>query len=290
MSDKVTMAIETITPELADTILMEQEKRIARGDYRNRPVSEPTIARYANDMRQGHWLVNNQGIGFDNKENLIDGRQRLWAVKRAGVPVKMLVIRGLSPVQKNGITVNTIDTVDCGRVRSIGQQLVIDGVANANMNAAAARTIALMVSGYSHVKMSVTQVRCILDIYGTGIRKAMVHFHTDPRIMRGFLLGTIAVYRAFEPQNADAFAVRYQAMVNLEQGSPIIAISKYLSINKQGSGVQLADSIRAVALALYHHHHGTKVNSIRRSPVGSDWLLDNQKNNVRKVREILGLK
>lgn len=287
---KETATIEIITPEWARQTLEDQEKRIAKGEYRQRNVSEPTVDRYANDMRHGHWLLNNQGIGFDHKENLIDGRHRLWAVVKAGVPVRMMVMRGLSPTQKNGITVNTIDTVDCGRARNVGQQLAIDGVANANYQASAARSISLICSGFGHVKMSVTQVRCILELYGTGIRKTMANLHTDPRIMRGYLLGTMAMYRAFSQQNADAFTIRYQAMVNLEQGSPIIALSKYLINNKQGPGSMLPDAIRAVSLSLFHHEHGSKINSIRKSPIGSDWILDNQKNNVRKVREILGLK
>jgi hypothetical protein len=62
---------------------------------RNRKIHEIWIERYAERMKRGDWMVTDQGIAFNDAEELIDGQHRLHAVVRANRTITMLVTRGL---------------------------------------------------------------------------------------------------------------------------------------------------------------------------------------------------
>jgi len=116
--------VVVITPEMARDWL--------RLNVRNRTLSVTKIEQFTNDMQAGAWQVTNQGLGFDRHGNLIDGQHRLHAVIKAGVAVRMMVVRNLAPdAQAN---------IDTGRARTPGDMLsVLDGVKNATNVAAIAR-------------------------------------------------------------------------------------------------------------------------------------------------------
>lgn len=59
---------------------------------RNRKLNQARIAKYADAMSRGDWLITSQGIAFDEQGQLIDGQHRLTAIVRADVPVTLLVI------------------------------------------------------------------------------------------------------------------------------------------------------------------------------------------------------
>jgi hypothetical protein len=92
-----------ITPEMA--------KRCLAKNPQNRPINEFKVAQYRDDILRGRWRLTHQGIAFDDEGNLIDGQHRLRAIVAAGIPVEMLVTRGLSR--------NTIIAIDEGLKRSI---------------------------------------------------------------------------------------------------------------------------------------------------------------------------
>lgn len=73
-----------VTPKLAQAWL---EKNISS----NRTVRSADVSRYARDMRAGKWMLNPQGIIFNESGNLIDGQHRLWAVIAADTAVDMVV-------------------------------------------------------------------------------------------------------------------------------------------------------------------------------------------------------
>jgi hypothetical protein len=79
--------VETITPEMAKTYLERNTK--------NRRLESRVVERYASDMRANRFDLTHQGIAFYEDGELADGQHRLSAIVKAGVPVKMLVTRGL---------------------------------------------------------------------------------------------------------------------------------------------------------------------------------------------------
>lgn len=73
-----------ITPEKAKEILDSSPTK-------NRKLKVPNIERYAEDMREGRWKLTHEIIQITPYKELIQGRHRLLAVIKAGVPVKFRI-------------------------------------------------------------------------------------------------------------------------------------------------------------------------------------------------------
>ena len=84
----ITTRLEEITPELAKRYLACNVKE-------NRSLSGTTVAKYAADMVNGDFVINNSAICFNDLGQLIDGQHRLKACVQAGVPFKTFVTRNL---------------------------------------------------------------------------------------------------------------------------------------------------------------------------------------------------
>lgn len=108
---------ENITPAKAQEYLQTS--------LGNRPTSNPTVQSYADTMKKGKWMLNGMCIIFDTEGHLIDGHHRLMAVIKAGIPVKFDVARGISA--------DAFTTYDCGRHRTLGQLLAMQGTKHYNM-------------------------------------------------------------------------------------------------------------------------------------------------------------
>lgn len=121
--DSIASEVVRVTPAMAAAWLA------ATGP--NRPLHQPTVDRYAADMRAGRWYLNGDRVRFDAAGALRDGRHRLTAVVQSGAAVPMEVARGLSE--------EAVQTVDTGRSRSFADALHIENVANARTLAAVAR-------------------------------------------------------------------------------------------------------------------------------------------------------
>jgi hypothetical protein len=61
----------------------------------NRKMQEPLIQEYAADMKAGRWTLNDQGISFNTRHELVNGQKRLAACIRANVPFVSLVVWNL---------------------------------------------------------------------------------------------------------------------------------------------------------------------------------------------------
>ncbi len=101
--------VETITPELA-TVMRKKphplQRDLAESAYqRTRKAKE-----FAADMRGGQWYENtHQALAFSPEDECLDGLTRLEAIELAGVPVKMLVFRG--------VPATAMAYLDIGRMR-----------------------------------------------------------------------------------------------------------------------------------------------------------------------------
>lgn len=287
MSETVEMKV--ITPDDARAILEEQERRIAEGEHNNRSVDERKLRQYANDMKRGHWPVNTCGIGFDTEGNLTNGRSRLWAIVKAGVPIKIAVFHGLN--SKENRKVSSMDTEDCGRVRSVAQQLKLDGVEYADLMAASSRVIAMILTGSPEVRVSIMPAREILDEFGGHMRKLINVMGTNTRNLRSYLMGPLAIYRNSDKAKADEFALQWGERANLDKQSPVLALQRFFESpwSMGGGSERHISRYRHVALALFHFDAGSKVNTIRNSAIGCDWLRDLKPAVSKRVKSITGM-
>ena len=88
-------------------------------DAKNRPVRDDDVNTYARDMMAGAWPVNGETIKIARNGDVLDGRHRLLACMRAGVPFRTYIVTGLLPEAQ--------DTIDCGITRTAGDQLGLHG-------------------------------------------------------------------------------------------------------------------------------------------------------------------
>lgn len=114
--NNLVQTIERVTPTMA--------RKYLETSSGNRPISMPTVRTYAKAMKEGRWKMNGVPIVFDNEGHLLDGHHRLYAIIDANKSLEMSVTYGVES--------DTFTTFDCGRHRTIGQLLAMNGVSNYN--------------------------------------------------------------------------------------------------------------------------------------------------------------
>ena len=270
--------IETITPDSALQVLENHNPR-------NRHISEATVQSYATDMKNGRWLVTHQGIAFDEKGDLIDGQHRLWAVIFCGKPVDMNVTREIPlSALKNGIELYTMDTIDRGRLRSVGQQLALcHGIANSNQVTAACRAIACAIyTNRTLQKLSTANVLIIMESYYHDIERVLAALENRKRL--GFIVGTLAMYHHGEPQKAELFC---HQISTLEELSPAArAFVKFLDRPQVGRQ-NYEQNIRTSAQSIWNFHKGNDVKVAFDANNGRDFLCSMFPSISKKIREAL---
>ena len=91
-----------VTPQLAEQWLLR--------NYFNRKVSEEMVERFQRAMLAGDWRLTHQGIAFDRHGLVLDGQNRLEAVRRSGKTIRMHVF-----VDQ---TISHHEAIDSGKTRT----------------------------------------------------------------------------------------------------------------------------------------------------------------------------
>lgn len=139
-------SIEMITPAKAAEYL--------KLNTRNRPMRADQVASYARDMTAGKWKWNGQPISFA-PGLLLDGQNRLAAIISAGVPVRMLVVRGLEP--------DAQETIDAGKKRLFSEALQMREESNYSTLAAMTRAIVMYRSRWAIKVPSAADMLALLE-------------------------------------------------------------------------------------------------------------------------------
>lgn len=162
-----------ITPEMA-------EKMLGRNVI-NRSISDRNTATYAKLMKEGNWSLTHQGVAFYEDGTLADGQHRLLGIMRAGVPVEMLVVRGLKKSQAIHI--------DTHRPRS-----KIDGIKIGGLNEwLTAKQIGMINLLASPKRLSTEEILSFADDMEVHIQAASECFvtnrrHLNPSVILGALM------------------------------------------------------------------------------------------------------
>ena len=88
-SQKITSAIERVTPEIAAQYLGNNDG--------NRNVRTTRVKEISGLIKRGEWKVTHQGIAFARDGRLLDGQHRLLACIDADMPIDIMVTRNLDP-------------------------------------------------------------------------------------------------------------------------------------------------------------------------------------------------
>lgn len=272
---------ELITPEKAEQYLKKNK--------RNRPINLTTVELYANDIRNGNWLFNHQGIAFNEKGELIDGQHRLEAIRMAKIPIMINVTTGLSDEKRNGVIVNVMDTVDRGRVRTIGQQLgLFHGITNGNRVAAVCVAICRFFSSTHTNKLTTSQVLHVVKIYGSDFDA--VYSLTDAnKKLPAYLSAPIVILHNSDPATAMDFVTKLITLEGLTAQSPVKALLRWLDHHPNANSMK-DTTMKVVASCLRHFKDKNSISKVYANEDAYHWLISTQKANERKIREILNIK
>lgn len=281
--------VKTVTPSMA-------EKWLRENNTHNRPLFEKTIENYAREMKAGAWAITNQGIGFADDGVLLDGQQRLSAIVKAGIPIKMLVVTGLPRAYKsNGDgELFTQDVIDGNKPRSTGDILHLShGVENANQKMAIANMIVSAIKGVRKISPRIAYK--IIELYSDEIEFTLSNKGTykglafTPAITGIVLAGKVDLDKAMD------FKEKYFKGINLSAGSPALTFREYMlsrasrSTRAEGAG---GSSIRMTVLnysltALKHHFAGNSLRGLKATDINREYFLGKQKSCVGMVNEWL---
>ncbi len=277
--------IEHITPAKATEYLKRNKI--------NRPRREMLVEQYALDMRKGHWLFNHQGIAFDENGNLLDGQHRLAAIALSGVTIPILVTTGLPQCVENGLKIFTMDTVDGGKKRSIGDQFTLHGQANGNHVAACCSAIAHISTG-NYVKLTVPTGRAIFSIYKKEIDHAVSNRANQVGIRSCCVIGAISFALKSDFEKVDSFyslLVSGEGIYKTGETSPIYTLRKFLTSPTGASHIGGASArirvISATLNAVRHYVEGYELAQLKHTSLGLEFFVGRQKSSVSKVCEIV---
>ena len=212
----------TVTPAMAEEWVKQNTK--------NRKVSFKYVRFLADQIRRGQWIPNGQTVVFGVSGRLLDGQHRLLAIAEAGVPVQLLVVRGVPD--------EAFNTVDTGRVRTVSDALGISGEVNATTLAAAARRLQSWHDnqnfGRDKGRLSIMDTRNVLKRH-PRLRDAvywgcLYRFHI-PGLGPSLLSTRYYLTSQLDEPEAAYFFDRPASGENLNGGHPILTLRNTLSRN-----------------------------------------------------------
>jgi hypothetical protein len=193
-----------ISPELA--------KQWLENNFCNRPVSKDVIVAFARDMMLDEWFATHQGVAFNDKDELIDGQQRLHAIIMSGKTVRMMVTFGL-PSKIAGKEVTTMDCVDRGRTRSVADQLTIQhGLKNASITASVCASLGSLCYGERTRRLSVGQTLEIFRAFESPVTWVTMHRSKEHGLKTAGVLAAFAFALATETEDLWAGSTPFQVM------------------------------------------------------------------------------
>lgn len=277
-----------ITPAYAEKKLNELQHLVEQGVFRQRSINKHLVESYASDMARGRWGLSHQGLAFDEEGRLIDGQHRLWAVIKAGIPIKMMVTTGLPKSTNGGFSIPTMDIIDRGKNRTVGNQLTIaHGITGAGYVAATVKNIANVYTGDRQLRLTMTQVIEILEMHASAIH-AIFSLTTHNRQKVGPILGPFVIYHASFQDKAKEFALSFFTKENLKKGSPVLALIKWLDTHPHMGGRELVfQRIFAVCHCLHEFHYGKESDAAQSKEEAMYWLASLNKKHAEIIRKMI---
>lgn len=260
----------------------------------NRPLRAKVVEQYALDMKKGHWLPNHQGIAFDTSGNLIDGQHRLEAIKLANVTVKILVTTGLPVSAENGLTIFTMDTVDRGKLRTVGDQLVLrHNVKGGNLVAAIIQTLVSIVSNGQVIKLTVPTATAILGLYRKEIEWAVEARSNIVGLRSAIPIGATVFALKSDRERIENFynlLVSGEGLYRTGETSPVYTLRRTLQSQGWLSGsLGRWRGICATLNAAKNFIEGNQLTQLKHTNLGVEFFINRQKSAVAKITEIVTL-
>jgi hypothetical protein len=240
-------------------------EKLLSGNTHNRTLYQADVDALVGAIQRGEWQFNGDPIRLAPDGTLLDGQHRLWAIFLSGVTCDVLLVRGLEKSSQ--------ETMDYGRRRNLRDVLKLRGFKDAN-NLAAVITYwwryqsgLLRLPGRPTVRQA---IECLAE--NPTLEDAL----SRARKMRGVFNLTIgtptAAYYEFSSINqeqADAFFDSLQSGIDLKDGSPILALRRYLEQHRDSDVRPSPVVIHALFIKAWNAYRaGAKVSVVNWKATG----------------------
>lgn len=219
---KPASGVVKITPTMAEAWLGKNSHN--RG-LRNRQVDV-----IAQAIKRGEWVMNGDAIRFSKNDVLLDGQHRLWAIVESEMAVESLVITGLDDEAQ--------ETMDLGARRNLKDTLSLRGESNA-LHLSAALTYFWrfdndQVRNLSAKPTIAQALRLLAD--NPDVKQACTAVARMKNLKRfslsqGMLATVWLQFHRIDEEGAEYFFSHLVSGIDLKEGSPILALRRYLELN-----------------------------------------------------------
>lgn len=239
------MKIETISPAQAKLWLSDDINQ------NNRNISGPLVASYANEMREGRWVLGSP-VMFNSEGKLIDGQHRLAAIVDFGKGAQFAVMRDVPDAAR--------EVIDQGRARSVTDILrMMHGQGRASLVTGAIRVLDKIVHGYGH-KLSTGHALEMIDRYDDGIKWAVDNIPGRTVFTSSPVVAAMIFAYRLSPSTVETFARRFFVGDGLAASSPILIARN--QIQRMGTLIysdQKRDAFMLILHAIYKVQHSQSV-------------------------------
>ncbi len=230
-----------VTPQLAEQWLRNQAP--------NRSVSEVRVKDFAQQMRDGRWMLSPQPICTDIEGRVIDGQHRLLAVIASGVSVTMLVVYNV-PAESQHV-------IDRVRPRRNVDDLKMAGIEDGVRLVAWTNTIhAILHSLPFPESLPFARLMDYREQYAADIAWAQRDLPRAAKHARAPVCGALVfAHRAF-PVEVEAFGKKYATGANLSDNEPAFLLRRFvlerLPLTKESAMKVAQKTLRAVMCDVRH--------------------------------------
>lgn len=208
VADGIQFQVVEITPALAEEWLER--------NTRNRTTKPHRIDAMCRTMAAGRWRLTHQGIAFDTDGVLIDGQNRLSAVVKSGLSIKMLVA--------TNVPRDSMFAIDRGAMRSTADTLtILRGLEYATFKVAVARLILATRQGISHKSRVFTdeEIDDEIVLHHADYEWLISVAQHNPKISRAPIAAALLYARQVRRSQIDEFVQLINEPEGLPKHSPV---------------------------------------------------------------------
>jgi len=225
VAKKVTVEIMTITPSKAAEILKRSE------DFINRPLSETEVSYLTKEMKEGRFVLNGESIILGQDGKLLDGKRRLTAIVKSGLPQEIVVSKNVPR--------KAVPTMDMGRPRTIAEILSMMGEKQAKYLTPIARRYYFWIKKYVTPSRKADKIAPqVLDeviVKNQDIREAAEY--ASKKTVGTVCSPTLAGFAYFlckriEKDEAEKFFQKLETGMNITEGEPVGVLREKLITDK----------------------------------------------------------
>lgn len=292
--DEIRTETMLVTPQWAKQQIEEMERRVEAGKFRQRPMRERAIKRYARDMINDNWLVTHQGIAFDTAGNLLDGQNRLRAVIMANKPAYMRVTYGI-PEETEFDEIKPMDTIDLGVNRNLWQALQVShgyGGEAVELSSIARHVMGLVLMNPNRPKdpsPGITVAQGIYILEDLGIRAAADVL--QKKVQKPWRIASFSApwcwYWTAHRSKAERFATEYAYLEELQRDDPAMKLNRYITTRKNRPRQTPQELMAVTAQSLHAFHKGEKIQQVRGSDAAVLWLLKQNWPLAEKINQLM---